>query len=112
MKIILSTTFTPYSTDTVIKPTSMLWFLRNGGKYNVIVNNAYNLGYNGSFGIDNSQFLIPKITQTLKQKKNYQVKDDTVYNVRFGSIMGYVAFQLSIPDKQVVLVQTFVKLQK
>lgn len=105
MKILINTTFTPYNTATVVKPTALLWTFRNSGHREVIVNNAYTIKVFETFGIDKTDLYVSKIKLALKGKPaNLQITDDTTYSISFGDY--YSLFNANFPEQRVVLLET------
>lgn len=99
MKIELHTTFTPISTDKVVKPTAPMWRIENTGFAGMFIDNFY-LEPGNDFGID----CTPVVAKLLSQ--GIEVESNTQFNIRFRNDLP------SHYTKDATLIQTFVKVIK
>lgn len=109
MKIIISTLFTTYSKGAVISPKSKLWFLKNTGNHDVLINQVHKLYTTSQFGMDNTDIIIPSVLSALKGEKNkIIVETDTQFDLSFKPTIspGYY-----YPNEQFLLVETFFKIE-
>jgi hypothetical protein len=110
MKIVLSTKITPYNKDFSYKPLTSQWYIKNTGKTQIFINEIYPLPNYGSFGVDSSEFLQPKIAGILKGKKlDLKIVDESQYRVQFTDIQLLV-FSNQLAYQQAMIVETSIKI--
>ena len=108
MKIVVSTTFTPYNNDADIQPGSPLWLLYNSGKKSVVLNEVFTLSFASAWGVDTTPLYRQQIASFINTGKTFKIQHDFTIRLRFTE--NIIVNLPTVPDKQTVLIQTNFKI--
>lgn len=105
MKIKINTNTTPYSNNTIIKPTAPLWLIKNMGTATVIINDIFYLFGGDTVGVDALKLLVPVIEHLLEKgvKEKIEVINNTEFKVVFDDTF-------STATKKFVLLETSIEI--
>lgn len=109
--VIINTTFTPYNKAAQVKPTALLWVMRNTGSSNMFINGTYRVVPYDEFGIDASHLAAGAVKRAIfKSKQPFTIEQTTQFDITFGA-PGPI-FITGQPGQQLLLIQTTFKIQR
>ncbi len=81
MKILYNTSITQIGTDTVIRPNSAYWFLKNQGTVQCLIDNNMVLFQDEIFGLDTTNMFVLGKTFDIKDLAELKIRFDTTLNI-------------------------------